>query len=203
MPRKRNAAGVRIQLDSLYRSVSRRSRIKKRPMQLMGVGAGESRWVAFSHLTLVNSCSSRKQSGLAFLFESKALPIDVHDNRMMEDAIEHRCGEYAVASESAVPTAESQIGSKHHRTMLVTLRHNLKEQIGLLAAHRQIADESRARTFRDPVGLVTRSRHVRSAHRCANPNQHREWSDRSRMKQRSGRICQFELAFDRHGRPCR
>jgi len=38
----------------------------------------------------VNSCSSRKQSGLAFLFESEALAVDANNDRVVQDAIEHR-----------------------------------------------------------------------------------------------------------------
>jgi hypothetical protein len=58
----------------------------------------------------------------------------------MEDAIEHRHGEHAVASESTIPTAESEIRSEDHRAAFVALGNDLNEEIGLLAGHRQIAD---------------------------------------------------------------
>jgi len=54
----------------------------------------------------------------------------------MEDPIEHRYSEYAVAGEGAVPAAEGEIRSEDHRAALVALRHDLEEQVGLLAAHR-------------------------------------------------------------------
>jgi PD-(D/E)XK nuclease superfamily len=77
-------------------------------------------------------------SSLALVFEPIALTIDVDDGRMMEHAIEHRGGEYAVAGESAIPTAKGEIRGEDHRAMLVAPRDQLEEQVGLLAAQRQV-----------------------------------------------------------------
>ncbi len=49
---------------------------------------------------------SREESSLALVFESKALATDADDDRVMEDAVEHRHGEHAVAGEGSIPTAE-------------------------------------------------------------------------------------------------
>jgi pimeloyl-ACP methyl ester carboxylesterase len=81
-----------------------------------------------------------EHAGLALVLESEAFAIDADDYRVMEDPIEHRDSEYAVAGEGAVPAAEGEIRSEDHRAALVALRHDLEEQVGLLAAHRQVAD---------------------------------------------------------------
>src|SRR5271165_593631 len=82
---------------------------------------------------------SREHARLTFVFESEALAVDADDDRVVQDTIEHRGGEHAVAGESAIPTAEGKIRSENHRTAFIALRHDLEEQVGLLAAHRQIA----------------------------------------------------------------
>ena len=51
---------------------------------------------------------SSKQSGLAFVFQSEALAIDIDDDGMVKDPIEHRHCEYSVAGEGAIPTAEGE-----------------------------------------------------------------------------------------------
>src|SRR5260221_6249899 len=81
-----------------------------------------------------------EQSGLALVLESEALAVDADDSGVVKDAIEHRGGEYAVAGEGTIPTAEGEIRGQDHRAALVAPRDHLEEQIGLLAAHRQIAD---------------------------------------------------------------
>jgi hypothetical protein len=58
----------------------------------------------------------------------------------MQYAVEHRRSEHCVAGESGVPTAEGEVRSEDHRAALVALRHDLEEQVGLLAVHGQIAD---------------------------------------------------------------
>src|SRR5580700_3722245 len=40
------------------------------------------------------------------ILESEALVVDADDSRVVQDAIEHRSGQHAVAGESAVRTAE-------------------------------------------------------------------------------------------------
>jgi hypothetical protein len=58
---------------------------------------------------LAGSC---KQSGFALVYELEALTIDADDYRVVQDAIEHRRGEHAVAGESGIPAAEGQIRSE-------------------------------------------------------------------------------------------
>ena len=41
----------------------------------------------------------------ALVLEPKALAVDDDEDRVMQDTIEHRGGEHAVARESSVPTA--------------------------------------------------------------------------------------------------
>jgi hypothetical protein len=48
----------------------------------------------------------------------------------------------------------SQIRSEDHRTALVTAGDDLKEEIGLLAAHRQIADLVHDQSFATADGVV-------------------------------------------------
>jgi hypothetical protein len=43
-------------------------------------------------------------------------------------------------AKAGVQTAEGKIRSQDHRAALVTPRHDLEEQVGLLACHRQVAD---------------------------------------------------------------
>jgi uncharacterized protein YfaT (DUF1175 family) len=76
----------------------------------------------------------------AFVLEPKALAIDVDDNRVVENAIEHRGGKHAVAGEGAIPAAEGQVRCQDLRAAFVALCQHLEEQVGLLAAHRQVAD---------------------------------------------------------------
>src|SRR5271163_5160195 len=58
----------------------------------------------------------------------------------MQEAIEHRRREYTVAGEGGIPAAKSKVRSEDHGAVFVTAGHHLKEQIGLLAAHWQIAN---------------------------------------------------------------
>src|SRR5260221_5590160 len=81
-----------------------------------------------------------EQSGLALVLESEALAVDADDGGVVKDAIKHRGGEYAVAGEGAIPTAEGEIRCQDQRAALVAPREHLEEQICLLAAHRQITD---------------------------------------------------------------
>jgi hypothetical protein len=52
---------------------------------------------------------SSEQSGFALVFESETLTVDVDDDRMMQDPIKHRHGQYAVTGEGRIPTAEGEI----------------------------------------------------------------------------------------------
>jgi hypothetical protein len=49
---------------------------------------------------------SSEHVSLAFVFESEALAIDADDDRVVQDPIEHRHAEHAIADEGTVPTAE-------------------------------------------------------------------------------------------------
>jgi hypothetical protein len=73
-----------------------------------------------------------EQSGLALVFQSEALAIDVDDDGVVKDPIEHRHGEHSVAGEGAIPTAEAEVGDEDHCAAFVTLRDDLEEQIGQL-----------------------------------------------------------------------
>jgi hypothetical protein len=53
-----------------------------------------------------------KQSGFAFVLKPEAFATDVDDNRVVQDTIEHRRSEHAVAGESGIPTAEGKIRSE-------------------------------------------------------------------------------------------
>lgn len=59
---------------------------------------------------------------------------------MVQDTSEHRRSEDGVAGESGIPAAEGEIRSEDHRATFIALRHDLEEQVGLLATQRQIAD---------------------------------------------------------------
>ena len=80
-----------------------------------------------------------EDSGFALVLQSEALSVDVDDGRVVQDPIEHRHREHAVAGEGAVPTTEGEIGSEDHRAVFIALSHHLEEQVGLLAAHRQMS----------------------------------------------------------------
>ncbi len=67
-----------------------------------------------------------EQVGLAFVFESEAFAVDADDGGVMEDAIEHRHGQNAVAGEGRIPTGEGKIRGQDHRATLVALRHDLE-----------------------------------------------------------------------------
>src|SRR6202162_1690452 len=81
---------------------------------------------------------SREQSSLALVLEAITFSIDADDDGVMKDAIEHRGGQHAVAGESAVPTAEGEIRGENHRAAFVASFDDLEEQVGLLAAQRQM-----------------------------------------------------------------
>src|SRR5271156_4270070 len=83
---------------------------------------------------------SGEQPSLPLVLESEALAVDADNDRVMQYAVEHRRSEHCVTGESGIPTAEGEVRSEDHRAAFIALRHDLKEQVGLLAAHRQIAD---------------------------------------------------------------
>jgi hypothetical protein len=56
-----------------------------------------------------------KQSGFAFVLKPGAFAIDVDDNRVVQNTIERRRREDAIAGESGIPTAEGKIRSEDHR----------------------------------------------------------------------------------------
>ena len=80
---------------------------------------------------LCGSGRSSEQPGLALVLESEALAVDADDGRVMEDAVEHRCGEHAVAGEGGFPAAEGEIGGQDHRAALVSAGDDLEEQVGI------------------------------------------------------------------------
>jgi hypothetical protein len=92
---------------------------------------------------LCASSWSREQSCFALVLEPVAFAIDADDSRVVKDAVEHRRGEHAGAGEGAIPTSEGEIRSEYHRAAIIATRYDLKEQIGLLAAHR-LSDETMA-----------------------------------------------------------
>src|SRR5277367_3721558 len=83
---------------------------------------------------------SGEEPSLALVFQPEALAVDTDNDRVVQDTIEHCDGEHAITGEGGIPTAESKIGSEDPRATFVPLRHDLEEQVRLLAAHRQIAD---------------------------------------------------------------
>ena len=52
---------------------------------------------------------SGEHPSLALVFESEALAVDADDDRVVQDTIEHRGGEHAVAGESGIPTAKVRL----------------------------------------------------------------------------------------------
>jgi hypothetical protein len=58
---------------------------------------------------------SSEQSGLGLVLEPEALAVDVDDDRVVQDAIQHRDGEHAAAGEDAVPATEGRIPSQDRR----------------------------------------------------------------------------------------
>ena len=48
---------------------------------------------------------SGDQSGFALVLEPEVLAVDVDDDRVVQDAIEHCPGQHAVAGEGTVPAA--------------------------------------------------------------------------------------------------
>jgi hypothetical protein len=68
------------------------------------------------------------------LFENSALrSYHADDDRVVEDTIEHRHSERAVAGESRVPTAEGEIGSEDHRAAFVPPHNGQKHAHGEIA----------------------------------------------------------------------
>ena len=59
---------------------------------------------------------------------------------MVEQPIEHRCGQHRVTGKGLIPRPEGQVRGQDHRAFLIALGHDLEEQIGLFACQRQITD---------------------------------------------------------------
>src|SRR3712207_5554705 len=78
--------------------------------------------------------------GTPLVLEAVTLAADLHHGGMVEQAVEHGGGQHRLAREGLVPTAEGQVRGEYHGAALVTPAHHLEEQVGLLAAHRQVTD---------------------------------------------------------------
>lgn len=74
------------------------------------------------------------------MFEAVALTGDRHDACVMQQAIEQCSGERGILSKGRIPLTEGQIAGDDQTAFFVAGRNHLEEQVGLLPAHRQIAD---------------------------------------------------------------
>jgi hypothetical protein len=86
---------------------------------------------------MLRDLARSEHSCLALVFESEVLAVDADDDRVVQDAIEHRHCEHAVAGESSVPAAEGEIRCEDHRAAFVALRDNLEEQVGRRFSRRE------------------------------------------------------------------
>lgn len=77
---------------------------------------------------------------LAFLSEPIAVAFDLNDVRVVRDAVEHRGGQGAGTGEGLVLLAKGQIRGQNERAFFISVGNDLKEQVCLIFAHRQISD---------------------------------------------------------------
>ena len=75
----------------------------------------------------------RQDDSAAFVFEAVALACDLHDGRVMQDAVEHGGRQHGIGCEGFVAAAERQVRGQDQRTFFIAACDNLKEQVGLLA----------------------------------------------------------------------
>ena len=79
-------------------------------------------------------------AGAALVLEPIALARDLHDGGVVQEPVEHGSGEHGVAGEGLVPGPKVRFEVRIIGAVLVAARHHLEEEVGLLAAERQVAD---------------------------------------------------------------
>src|SRR2546427_5449578 len=98
------------------------------------------------------------EAGFELVFQPVGIAPDVDGDRVVQDAVEDRGGDDAVA-EDVAPAAEALVAGEDHRPALVAPADELKEEIGTGPVDRQIAnlvDDERSEERR--VGKEGRSR---------------------------------------------
>jgi len=76
---------------------------------------------------------------LLTLLETVALALDVDDRAMMQDAVKYG-GSDGDVGEDVIPLGEGLVRGKNSGDLLVTPSDELKEQVGALNVHREVAD---------------------------------------------------------------
>src|SRR5436190_12480266 len=79
------------------------------------------------------------EAGFELLFEPIGIAPDVDGDRVMQDPVEDRGRNDAVAEDLA-PAAEALVARENHRAPLVAAADELEEQVGAGAIERQVAD---------------------------------------------------------------
>ena len=82
-----------------------------------------------------------EQASLELLFASETFAFAIDCNRVTQQAAEAGAGDDGIAEDLA-PRAEALIAGDNDRATLVTARGQMEEQVGVLAADRQIADRA-------------------------------------------------------------
>src|SRR5581483_2889333 len=81
--------------------------------------------------------AAAKSAAADLVFESIAGSVDGEDFAVVEETIEDRGGDHVIAEELA-PSIERDVAGDHQRTSRIPGCHQLEEQIGATAVHRQV-----------------------------------------------------------------
>ena len=73
--------------------------------------------------------------GLTLMFESVTFAGNRHDARVVQQAIQQRCGQRGILGKGRIPLTEGQITGHDQTAFFIAGRNDLKEQIGLLPGH--------------------------------------------------------------------
>ena len=68
--------------------------------------------------------------GLTLVFQAVAFAGNRHDPRMVQQAIEQRCGQRRIVREGGIPLTKRQIAGDDQTALLVAGRNHLEEEIG-------------------------------------------------------------------------
>lgn len=81
------------------------------------------------------------------VFDAIGGTLDLHDVRMVDEAIEDGRGDRVVVEDLA-PVFERAVGGKNHRALFVTVGHDLEEKVGSILVERQEAQLINDEKFR-------------------------------------------------------
>lgn len=83
---------------------------------------------------------SPHQSRTPLFPQAVALSSDLHDMCVMQKPVQHRRYQRIITTKHVAPLIEREVRSDDDRAGFIALSDHLEEQVGLIAAHGQVAD---------------------------------------------------------------